>query len=67
MEYLEPLEQPKVDYRLFTPELFEKKFPGFPDSVYIHMADRANSKWYKTQLLDELMLGVLFDKINLKK
>ena len=67
MEYFEDAIQPKIDYRLFTPELFEKKFPGFPESTYEFMADRANSKYYKTEMLDELMLGVLFSKISLKK
>lgn len=67
MEYFEDAIEPKIDYRLFTPEHFEKKFPGFPDSTYEFMAERANAKYYKTEMLDELMLGVLFDKINLKK
>jgi hypothetical protein len=66
MEYLEQLE-PKVDYRLFTPELFEKKFPGFPESTYEYMADRANSRYYKSEMLDELRINVLFGKINLNK
>ena len=65
MEYFEVEHAP--DYRLFTVELFEKKFPGFPDSVYEYMATRANSRYYKTDMLDELMLSVLFDKISLKK
>jgi|GEM_PF-4942398 len=67
MEYFEDAIEQTLDYRLFTPELFQKKFPGFPQSTYEFMADRANAKYYKTEMLDELMVSVLFSKINLKK
>jgi hypothetical protein len=67
MEYFEDAMDHRIDYRLFTAELFEKRFPGFPEETYEYMADRANTKYYKSEMLDELLVKVLFPKYKLNR
>lgn len=67
MEYFEDQFEHRIDYRLFVPEMFSKRFPGFPEETYEYMADKANAKYYKSELLDELLVKVLFPKYNLNR
>jgi len=47
-----------IDYRLFTPEYFQKKYKGLPDETYEFMAQRANAKYYKYDMLQELRVVI---------
>ena len=51
MEYLENYH---IDYRLFTPEYFQKKYKGLPEETYEFMACRANARYYKYEMLQQL-------------
>lgn len=43
-----------IDFRLFTPEYFQNKYKGLPYETYEFMAQRANAKYYKYDMLQEL-------------
>lgn len=51
MEYFEHYH---IDYRLFTPEYFQKKYKGLPEETYEFMAQRANARYYKCEMLQQL-------------
>ena len=52
-----------IDYRLFTPEYFQKKYKGLPDEAYELLADRANLTYFKYDMLQELRVVALSLKI----
>jgi hypothetical protein len=47
-----------IDFRLFTPEYFQNKYKGLPDETYEFMAQRANVKYYKYDMLQELRVVI---------
>ena len=47
-----------IDFRLFTPEYFQNKYKCLPDEIYEFMADRANAKYYKYDMLQELRVVI---------